>query len=170
MLHKTFLLAVAAIFCLANTGSADLFQSNVTIDSALSGTGSSGTGSATALFDTDTGIMTIDGSFAGLTGTSSNAHLHGFAAPGDNGGVLFGLTFDSAVMDGTFSGTGTITTDDASFTSTLGGQTYINIHSSTSPGGEIRGHLSSFSAVPEPGSAVMLLVGLAAGVARRRRR
>jgi hypothetical protein len=51
----------------------------------------------------------------------------------------------------------------------IGGQTYLNIHTSMFPGGEIRGQLQ---AVPEP--AALLLMGTsltaAVGVIRRRRR
>ena len=38
----------------------------------------------------------------------------------------------------------------------LAGNTYINIHSSGFPGGEIRGH---FNVVPEPGSAMLFVTG-----------
>ena len=43
-------------------------------------------------------------------------------------------------------------------TALLAGETYINIHTSTFPGGEIRGFLG---AVPEPATWAMMLLGFA---------
>ena len=48
------------------------------------------------------------------------------------------------------------------------GTAYFNIHTTLFPGGEIRGFLQP---VPEPGSSIVLLgIGVAGLVARRRRR
>jgi hypothetical protein len=44
-----------------------------------------------------------------------------------------------------------------------GGLAYVNVHSLTFPGGEVRGQLVAVTAVPEPGSAAMLLAGLGVG-------
>jgi len=49
------------------------------------------------------------------------------------------------------------------------GTTYLNIHTSLFPGGEIRGFLAP-AAVPEPVSLSLLGVGLAGVAIRRRRR
>ncbi len=50
----------------------------------------------------------------------------------------------------------------------IAGETYLNIHTNVFPGGEIRG----FVAAPEPTTAMLLVLGLAAAgfVSRRRRR
>jgi hypothetical protein len=46
----------------------------------------------------------------------------------------------------------------------LAGQSYANIHDATFPGGEIRGQLT-----PEPGTALLLVVGLAPLLVLRRK-
>jgi len=54
----------------------------------------------------------------------------------------------------------------------LAGETYLNIHTVSSPGGEIRGFLVPAAAVPEPASVSLLLLGSAlfCGVRLRQRR
>lgn len=53
-----------------------------------------------------------------------------------------------------------------------GGLAYVNVHTTLNPGGAVRGQLIQVSAVPEPSTYAMLLVGVAAlgFVARRRQR
>ena len=51
-----------------------------------------------------------------------------------------------------------------------GGKAYYNIHTSTYPGGEIRGNLTASSAVPEPESWALIIAGFGlTGVVMRRR-
>jgi hypothetical protein len=53
-----------------------------------------------------------------------------------------------------------------------GGLAYVNVHTALNPGGAVRGQLIQVSAVPEPSTYAMLLLGVAAlgFVARRRQR
>ncbi|MCC6682505.1 MAG: CHRD domain-containing protein [Phycisphaeraceae bacterium] len=116
------------------------------------------TGTATVLFDDVTGDMTVTGSFSDLIGTANNAHVHGYSGPGVNSAALIPLTF-TAATSGTFSGNGVV-----DIANTLAGLTYINVHSTFRPGGEIRGQII----IPEPASAGLL--GACAGAALLRRR
>lgn len=172
-MHKMTFLGVATLALGVSTyATADILQFDVVLDATQISTGSLGTGTATALFNNITGDVSIAGSFADLTGTSSMAHLHGFtpsAGTGGGAGVLLSLAIDAGVAAGNFSGAGIISmASDPGFAKMLGGQSYINIHSSTSPGGEIRGQLVNPVVVPEPGSiALVSLAGLA--LLRRRR-
>lgn len=114
--------------------------------------------------------------FTDLTGTASAGHIHGPTANGaptsfgQNASVLFNFgaapfTFNTSATNGTVTGTMTLTSGQAA--ELLAGRYYVNIHTATNPGGEIRGYL----VVPEPSSVALLLAGLsgAMGVAWFRR-
>lgn len=88
--------------------------------------------------------------YGGLSGPASNAHIHGPAAPGANAGVLVGL---ASLANGGLAGQGSLSGAVALSPEQLGhvinGQTYVNFHTSSHGGGEIRGQiLPKPSAVP----------------------
>jgi hypothetical protein len=120
-----------------------------------------GTGTATMTLDDATNMFTLTGSFSGLIGTTNNAHVHGPAPVGTPAGVMFGITFDFGVTSGAISFNGVIS--DAHEQAILDGLTYINIHTTFRPGGEIRGQI-----LPEPSSVALLTLGLV-GIGFRRR-
>jgi hypothetical protein len=93
-------------------------------------------GSATVLVDDVAHTATVDLSFSGLLGAQTAAHIHGPAAPGVNGPVLIGFPIGSFVGM-VFPTTPTIESHMFS------GLTYINVHSTVFPGGEIRGQLQA---------------------------
>jgi CHRD domain len=165
---RLFVLLAAALA----TGplAADLFQFNVTMSGGqeVPPNGSTATGTAIVIFNDVSGLMTVNGTYTGLSAPSTAAHVHGFAPAGVNAGVQFALTHSSATS-GTL--TGSFTFGSGNFANVLNGLTYINVHNSTFPGGEIRGQISNPFAIPEP-AAAGLLTGLLAftGIASRRRR
>ena len=125
-----------------------------------------GTGYGTGTLDDVTGIMSVSGTFQDLIAPANNAHVHGMAPPGTPAGVLFGLTF-TAATSGTFSGDNSSSPfTPAQVADVLNELTYVNIHSSFRPGGEIRGQLL---VVPEPSTFVLAAVGLISALAVRRR-
>jgi hypothetical protein len=109
--------------------------------------------SRVVLNDTEDMIL-VSLTFANLTTPQTAAHIHGPALPGVNAGILIGFPL------GTFSDLPfTITPTQVNWLKT--GQTYVNVHSQQYPGGEIRGQLAP---IPEPGTAVLFVPGLAAAL------
>lgn len=73
--------------------------------------------------------------FGGLTGTLAAAHVHGPAAPGVDGPVLFPLPTTNPIN----TCVGPLDKDQKK--DLRRGLYYLNVHSSTAPGGEIRGQI-----------------------------
>ncbi|WP_313954144.1 CHRD domain-containing protein [Accumulibacter sp.] len=139
-----------------------------------------GVGSAIVTIDDALNTMRVEATFSGLTGTVTAAHIHCCTSAPFTGtaGVATPVPtfpgFPSGVTGGTYDATfdltmatswnpafvtahgGTTATAEAALLAGLStGEAYLNIHTTTFGGGEIRG----FLAVPEPVS--LALVGLA---------
>lgn len=150
------------------SANAALYNLAGTIDGAQAaagaGTGSQGTGTITGTYDDTSGIMDWNIAWSGLLGSATVMHFHGPALPNQNAGVQ--------VDFGAISGTSSPSVGSTSISASQGDDLvddlwYVNIHTSTSPGGEIRGQVNA-TLVPEPSTA--LLVSLATGLLLRRRR
>jgi hypothetical protein len=96
-----------------------------------------GTFSAT-VSKTDTGAtVSWQMSFGGLTGNAIAAHIH-TGAPGSPGPVVLALC---GPCTSPASGTGTLT--ETALQALEAGTAYVNVHTPTNPGGEIRGQLAT---------------------------
>jgi hypothetical protein len=120
-------------------------------------TGSSGTGTFTAVLDTVTNIMTYDIAFSGLSSNVTVGHIHGPSSAAATASPILtfsntgGQTFTTGATSGIAHGTALMTTATA-FTGTVNGdslrkllfagQAYANIHTSNNTGGEIRGQIT----------------------------
>ncbi|MCX5950553.1 MAG: CHRD domain-containing protein [Cyanobacteria bacterium] len=149
-----------------------------------------GSGNATLLIDEVTNNMYIDVNFQGLSGITTASHIHGPTAnpfTGTAGVMTTTPTFSGfplGVSSGTYTNTlnlllnttyraGFITANggiqgarDAFLAALIGKKAYLNIHSSTFPGGEIRG----FFVQQVPGPLPIVGVGVAMAWSRRLRR
>jgi CHRD domain-containing protein len=134
---------------------------------------SSGIGSAQVDIDAVAHTMRVRASFAGLTGNSTNSHIHAPTAvagagtigvatttptfPGFPSGVTFGIydnTFDMTLASSynaafvTANGGTPALAEAALFQAIADGKAYYNIHSSFASSGEIRGFLQPLDPTP----------------------
>jgi len=152
---------------------------------------SPGTGFASVTINDILNTMRVQVTFSGLLGTVTASHIHCCTAPGAvtavvatttptfagfPSGVTFGvydqtldLTLSSSYRAGyiTESGGTTALAEAALLAGMAQGKSYLNIHTTVFPGGEIRGFLTP---VPEPtGFALLALGGVMLLLARRHR-
>jgi hypothetical protein len=77
-------------------------------------------------------------SYSGLSSEAKAAHIHGRASATQPASVMFGIGNPTGTA-GTLSGRQTLTADQLG--ALVDGQTYVNVHSATNSGGEIRGQI-----------------------------
>ncbi len=98
-----------------------------------------GTGTADLTYDPATHVLSWSIMYSGLSGTVTMAHIHGPAAEGKNGKVQIWLTKKGSPVESPIKGQATLTPEQAKQFSD--GELYINVHTETHPGGEIRGQV-----------------------------
>ena len=198
-MNKFISSSIAAIALVASATVADanvlVYTASLSGPNESPANASPGTGFGTITIDDILNTMRVQFSFSGLTGTTSAAHIHAATAVAGTGtaGVATQTPFFAGFPTGVTAGTMDTTFDmtlASSFNASYitanggtplsafaaleaaanGGKAYLNIHTSTFGGGEIRGFLTPV-AVPEPASVVLLgLGGSALGMARHRRK
>ena len=153
-------------------------------------TGSPGTGFASVTVNDVLNTMLVNVTFSGLTSNNTAAHIHCCVAQGGNAGVATTTPTFTDFPGGTTSGTYSHVFDltlasswNPAFITASGGttagaeaallaglaanQTYLNIHTQTNAGGEIRGFL--VASAPEPGTFLLAGAVLAGFLIRRRK-
>jgi hypothetical protein len=104
------------------------------------GAGRTGSGTGTATLDILNNQLSYAMSYSGLSGTEFVAHFHGPAAPGVDAGVLYGLP-DGSPKAGTINIVAGAYSVVQQITDILNDLWYVNIHTTTFGGGEIRGQV-----------------------------
>lgn len=190
---KTILLAFGLLATVASTAQAHIQVFTAVLSPEVSG--ATGSGFVSVEYDEDGHTLFIDAIFAGLSGTTSVAHIHCCVGTAGSGTVGVAVTpstlpgFPAGLNAGSYSTIPALDlTSNATYTGAFrannggtaasaeaallagmkNGTAYFNIHTSLFPGGEIRGFLR---AVPEPQTVAMLLAGLVGlGASLRARR
>ncbi len=162
---KTILCSLAV----AGASVAAQAQNFIGVLDAVQDGGGNRTGSGIFYLTLSENVMTITGTFAGLSGNTVNAHIHGPSPAGQNSGVLYGLfnqiTLDPDTKSGSINTTVSLVNNPNNTTFDIATQVdqlnsglwYFNVHSSTFGGGEIRGQIL---AVPEPSTVALGIAGL----------
>ena len=138
---RSYIISIVFVVVLFTTGSCKkAADPNVIFKATINGTtevpsnASTATGTATLTYNKDTKVFNIIVNFSGISATSSHIHKE---APGVSGSVVFAfpspvtspINYTSVALDAT---------QEADLYANM---YYVNIHSTTYPGGEIRGQL-----------------------------
>ena len=138
-------------------------------------------GDAMVSFNTAANTLTYMVNYYNLSGPATGGHIH-FAPIGSNGPIV--LPFVPGPVDTSGMVNGVLTNSNITAAAiALGltdisliaaeiqaGNTYVNIHSSVYPAGEIRGQLATAEPIPEPGSVALVGLGLIGTLVLKRRR
>jgi CHRD domain len=112
------------------------FKANLSAASEVPPNDSKGKGAVTATYDDATKTLTWKGTYSDLTGPATAAHFHGPGAVGKNAGVMVPITPNGPSFEGS------ATLNDAQAKALVDGDMYVNVHTATNKGGEIRGQLT----------------------------
>jgi hypothetical protein len=137
-LGNTLVIAVF-LLTLSVVVNAETFIANLSSSQEVPSNSSTATGYGRVFLDENAGTISFTVSFSGLSGNQVGAHIHAPAGIGANGGVIINLGVAGGTSN-TITGSSPITAGQIA--QMRAHQTYINIHSDSFPGGEIRGQLA----------------------------
>jgi len=150
-------IASAALLAVASPSQADTMQFSADLKGSnqVPPSQTAGTGTVTATYDTVTKRLLWKGSYSGLSGPATAAHVHGPAVAGANARLVFWISENieqcsqgecklnshakAQPLTSPFEASAILT--DTQAAELLGGMYYVNIHTNAYPRGEIRGQL-----------------------------
>lgn len=98
-----------------------------------------GTGAADLTYEPATRVVTWNITYSGLSSATTLAHFHGPAAQGQRGPVVIWLAAQGSLPGNPIAGQATLTPEQAlQFTA---GDWYVNLHTQSYPGCELRGQV-----------------------------
>jgi hypothetical protein len=150
MKNKILSLAVLAGFAFTFAACTDDIQDElITKTTTMSGSEevpavvTSGTASVSYTYNKTTKSLTYTATWANLNDSASAMHIHGLAVRGQNAGVFQSFTLNTVQRrkEGTYTGNLLIDGTSIKEADLLAGKYYLNLHSKSNPGGEIRAQL-----------------------------
>jgi CHRD domain len=127
---------LAAASGAAPLGSVVAVEASLAASNEVPPNSSMGTGLLDASFNRETNVLNYTITYSGLSGPVKAGHFHGPASAGTNAGVA--LPFVDG-MDSPIKGTAIL--NAAQVADLLAGKWYVNLHTASNPGGEIRGQV-----------------------------
>lgn len=130
-------IAFAGALALATPSMAAMidFKASLSGKSEVPPNAAAATGPVTATYDSESKKLSWKGSYSGLSGPATAAHLHGPAPAGKNAGVMLPISPNGPAFEGS------ATLNDAQAKALMDGDLYVNIHTAANKAGEIRGQL-----------------------------
>ena len=165
LLATLALLVLGAGAAYADTG----FSCNLSSVQEVPANASTASGTATFVLNVAQTSLSVNVQFVNLIGTYTASHLHSPGAAGVNAPVRFPFvcTTTNGGHNGTFNGfwnqVSTPTLASGDVTNLLNQLIYVNIHSTSFPGGEIRGQIEPDQSVPARSTTWGRLKALYAG-------
>jgi CHRD domain-containing protein len=134
------IVSVAAVLSLAACGGAS-YTATLSGSNEVPAVTTSASGTFTGTMDGTS--MDVTGSYTGLSGPATAAHIHGPSDASNTGPVVCTLTATESATAGTGTLSGECTgTSALTVTDLNNGMYYVNVHTTAHGGGEIRGQIS----------------------------
>src|SRR5262245_55647130 len=153
------IILVVVALCAASFAQAAHYSASVTLNGAneVPPNGSTSTGQCGVSIDTNANTLTYHLTYTAFGTPETAAHIHGFAPPGMNAGVIVPIPAGTT-KDGVWNYL------EAQEPNILAGLTYFNVHSMAFPGGEIRGWTQPVLVTDTPATTSWSIFALAASL------
>ena len=141
-------LLLVILFCAVTASAQQRFVAALDGAQEVPPNASAGKGTCTIVLNAAETQITISCTFSGLGSNLLAGHIHGNAAPGSSAGILFGFTGLPVATSGSF-GPLTFSLTPAQVADMRAHRHYVNLHSDTLSGGEIRGQIKQVQTVTD---------------------